>query len=204
MIVIATAMTGRISAANITKADGNTAALNAGPAWVGGVPPTSSDVAVWNNTVLAAYTLNLGAAASWGGIQVLDPGGLIVITNVNTALTLGASGVDTSGASQSATSLTLSCPVVIATNNANNPWNLTANVTVGGGLNGTNILEKTGSGTLFLGTATMVPTVQVDAGIVQINTGSGGAIALNGGTVNINAADGNPINVTAGGGNERR
>lgn len=191
---------GTSQAASITKADGSAATLTNSAAWVGGVPPGSTDIAVWDSTVLAAYTLNLGATTNWAGIQILNPGGAVTITNVNTTLLIGGSGVDTSGGSQT---LTLSCPVSLATNNVNSPWNIVSGVTIGGSLNGTNILQKTGSGTLTLTTTSGSATIQIDSGIVSLNAGSGITNSLNGGTVNVNAAVGNPINVMAGGGTEQ-
>jgi fibronectin-binding autotransporter adhesin len=198
--IAALAIAANVSAANVTKAD-NTDNLNLGSSWTGNVPPTSADVAVWDSTVTAANTVNLGATTNWAGIQILNPAGAVSITNASTTLIIGASGVDTSSGTQT---LTLSCPVALATSSANNVWNLTANVTLSGGLSGTNILEKTGSGTLNLSTGTGAATIQIDSGIVSVNT-SGLTItnALNGGTVNINAAVSNPINVTSGGGTEQ-
>jgi len=198
-MVVALEMSAHVSAANVTKADG-TAALNTSAAWVSGVPPTSSDMAVWDNTVLTAYTLNLGATTNWAGIQILNPGGAVTITNVNATLLIGGSGVDTSGGSQS---LTLACPVALATNNVNSPWNLVSGVTISGSLNGTNILEKSGSGTLTLSATAGAATIQIDAGIVSLNASSGITNSLNGGTLNVNTAAGNPINVMAGGGTEQ-
>jgi len=89
--------------------------LNLGTSWVGGTPAGSGNVAVWNNIVQVNTNKALGAATSWAGIQILDPGALIIIgqgnTTDNNTLTLGASGVDMS---QAAKGLTLFCPVVWA------------------------------------------------------------------------------------------
>jgi len=188
------------SAGTVTKAD-NTTSLDQGASWVSGTPPTAADVAVWDSTVTAANTVDLGVSTNWAGIQILNPGGAVNITNVNTTLLLGASGVDTSGGSQN---LTLSCPIALATNDANQLWNLGSTVTIAGGISGTNILEKTGSGTLNLSTATGPATIQNDSGIVSINSSSGSITnILNGGTININTAASNPINVTSTGGIEQ-
>jgi autotransporter-associated beta strand protein len=273
-----------VSAANITK-DNNANNLNLGSSWLGGTPPTSSDIAVWDSTVTSVITNALGQDTNWGGIQILSPGGAVFInadvspvgitvvansptltyTNapanplvngdraylggttaptgftfgigtvyyvvnatattfqlsatpggpaitpttagsaVNVAgpfLTVGASGVDGSAASQT---LTFNCPVAMTNFSGNAIWNLSQNVFLNGGLVGTNTLEKQGGATLFIGNGQSGPgsVIQVDSGIVQANSSSGTLIALNGGTFNVNVADGNPINVMAGGGIEQ-
>src|SRR6516164_9397477 len=75
------------TAGNVVKTN-NTDNLNLGSSWVGGVPPASTDVAVWDNTITAGNTTLLGANLTWAGIKILDPGGLITISAGNT-LTLG-------------------------------------------------------------------------------------------------------------------
>lgn len=85
-------------AIDIVKAN-NTSALNLGASWVGGTAPTPADVAVWNNTVTAANATLLGANASWQGIKIVNPGGLVTLNAGNT-LTLGSGGIDMSGATQ--------------------------------------------------------------------------------------------------------
>src|SRR5262245_18817429 len=99
---IALSFAANVPAGNVTKAD-NTDALNLGTSWVGGAPPTSADIAVWDGTVLAANTVNLGATTNWAGIQIINPGGAVNITNASTTLILGASGIDTSLGSQTLT-----------------------------------------------------------------------------------------------------
>lgn len=84
----------KVQAANILKADNNSA-LNVGTSWVGGVAPGTGDIAVWNNTVQVNTNDDaLGAATSWGGIQVADPGGPLLIPADGNTLTLGAYGVN--------------------------------------------------------------------------------------------------------------
>ncbi len=185
-----------VSAGDVIKAD-NANNLNLGSAWVVGTPPTSSDVAVWDGTVTAANTTLLGANTNWAGIRIESPGGAVQISAGNT-LTLGASGIDTSLASQP---LTLACPLVIG---AAQTWNLGANLTLSGSLNGTSSAQKTGAGTLALAATTGSATIQIDSGTVSVNA-SGPTItnALNGGTVSINSAAANPIHVMAGGGTEQ-
>src|SRR5262249_51890151 len=57
--------------------------LNIGTSWVGGTPPTSADVAVWDSTVTIARTNLLGSDTNWGGIVIspagANPGGPVTI-----------------------------------------------------------------------------------------------------------------------------
>src|ERR1041384_7900204 len=95
-----------VFSADIVKAN-NADALNLTTSWVGGVVPGNSDVAVWNSTVSDPNntTNTLGASTNWAGLKVLNPvASLTVITHGSGAvLTLGASGIDMSAASQSLT-----------------------------------------------------------------------------------------------------
>jgi hypothetical protein len=45
----------KVSAASVEKAN-DTDNLNLGSSWIGGTPPTSSDIAVWDGTVAAGIT----------------------------------------------------------------------------------------------------------------------------------------------------
>ena len=118
-------------AATITNAD-TSATLNLGTAWVGGVVPTAANVAVWDSTVQANLSKTLGASTAWAGIQELNPGGPVVINADGNSLTLGASGIDLSLATNS---LTLDNPVVLG---AIQTWNVTngQTLTVGGAISG--------------------------------------------------------------------
>ena len=98
------------SVADIVKTN-NTDNLNLGSSWVGGVAPGASDVAVWDSTVAGANTTVLGADLSWAGVRIANPGGLATINAGNT-LTLGASGINMSSASQD---LTLNNNVTLGT-----------------------------------------------------------------------------------------
>lgn len=95
MIVIS----GAASAAEIVK-ENNTDALNLTTSWVGGVAPTSADVAVWDATVAGANSVALGADTSLLGVKITSPGGLVTLGADANLLTLGASGIDMSGATQ--------------------------------------------------------------------------------------------------------
>src|SRR6516162_6969000 len=87
--------------ANVNK-DNNTDDLNLGTSWVGGLPPTSSDVALWDSTVAANNTTLLAANTNWAGVKILNPGGPVTINSTSTnanasaSLTLGASGLNLS------------------------------------------------------------------------------------------------------------
>src|SRR5262245_38075893 len=103
--------------ASIIKAD-TPDNLTVGTSWVGGVVPTSSDIAVWDSTVSAANTTDtLGADTNWLGLSITSPGALVTINAGNT-LTLGGSGIDMSAASQG---LALACPVNLG---ASQIWNV--------------------------------------------------------------------------------
>ena len=130
-----------LQAASITNADA-AVTLNLAGSWVGGVPPGSGDVAVWDSTVQNNLTKTLGASASWGGIQFLNPGGLVTVGADGNTLTLGASGIDLSDAT---TNLTLSNPVILG---ANQSWNVTngQTLTVGGIISGAGWLTLNGGG----------------------------------------------------------
>jgi len=73
----------------------NTTALNDNASWTTSVP-TSSDVAVWNNTVTLANTSSMGANLSFGGIKVTGTlGGAIGVSGVNTGNVTANSTTDT-------------------------------------------------------------------------------------------------------------
>lgn len=103
------------------KKTDNTTSLNQGASWVGGVAPGPGNIALWDSTVTAANSVSLGADTSWAGITVTNPGGAVTITPGN-MLTLGASGIDMSGASAN---LTISSGLMLGA--GSQTWN------VGGG-----------------------------------------------------------------------
>ncbi len=77
----------------------NTTALNLAGSW--DTLPTSLDIAQWDNTVTAANSTALGADLSWAGIKIINPTGLVTIGTAAThTLTVGASGIDLSSATQ--------------------------------------------------------------------------------------------------------
>lgn len=102
LLAVATALGAHpVIAIDVIKAN-NTDNLNLGTSWTGGTAPGVADVAVWESTVAGANTTVLGSNLSWQGIRVANPGGLVTINAGNT-LTLGAAGIDLSGATQNLT-----------------------------------------------------------------------------------------------------
>jgi len=84
------------NAGTITKAN-NAVDLAGGSSWVGGIAPTSADVALWNSTVTGPNAASLGADVSWQGIQILNPNGSVTIDGAN-VLSLGGSGINMASA----------------------------------------------------------------------------------------------------------
>ena len=172
-------------AASITNAD-SSATLNLPASWVGGTPPGTGDVGVWDSTVQVNTSKTLGASASWGGIQVLNPGGPITIGADGNTLTMGASGINLSAATNS---LTLDNPVVLGASQA---WNVTNSQTLtvagvgsgsglltlnsGGNNTGTIVLSTTANtytgGTVIDG-GTVVPGVAASFGTGAVTNNSG-------------------------------
>ena len=157
------------------KAD-NTNDLDLASSWTVGVPATT-DVATWNNTVTTANTTVLGADLTFGGIAILNPGGLVTVNGPNT-LTLGAAAtaLDLSAATAD---LSLNCPLALG---ADNIWNvaLSRTLTVGGTVSGSFAVTKQGAGTVTLsGANTYFGTTTIDGGLLQANTlADSGASAL--------------------------
>ena len=83
-------------AATSTKQN-NSTALNLAASW--DTLPSAADIARWTSTVTAANSPTLGADLSWLGLEIVSPGGLVTLAAGNT-LTVGASGIDLSGATQ--------------------------------------------------------------------------------------------------------
>jgi autotransporter-associated beta strand protein len=134
-------------AAEILKAN-NSTTLNLGGSWVGGVAPTSADVAKWDSSIASANAgIALGASTNWQGIKITNPTNAITIANTASAtLTLGSSGIDMSGA---ATNLTLACLTYLGSPQT---WNVATGRTntVSGVMGGASLstLTKEGAGRL--------------------------------------------------------
>ena len=178
-------------AADVVKAN-NTTNLDQAASWSLGVSPTAADVAVWDATITAANTTALGSSLSWLGLRVANPTGNVVINGgTGLSLTLGASGLDASAATQD---VAIGANVILGTAQT---WNVNTGhaVNLTGTLTGTDILTKTGAGSLVLANpaSTFSGKYNVTGGILSINAElSLGAtpatlvaddITLNGGTL---------------------
>ncbi len=86
-------------AATSTKQN-NSTALNLAGSW--DTLPGASDIGQWTSTVTSANSPALGADLSWLGLKIVNPGGLVTLAAGNT-LTIGASGIDLSTATQNLT-----------------------------------------------------------------------------------------------------
>lgn len=160
-------------AQEITKAS-NTDALNLGSSWIGGTPPASGNVALWDSTVAGANAVGLGADASWQGIRIADPGGLVTL-NAGSTLTLGASGIDLSAATQN---LTINSATTIGSTQS---WDIGTGRTLL--RSGATTTFGTGTTTTFSGTGI------VEIGGTQVLAGDG-AIIINGAQLNNNLQGG--------------
>lgn len=128
----------------------NTTALNLAGSW--DTLPTSADVVVWNSTVTGANATALGADLSFDGIKIVNPGGLVTIgTAATNTLTLGASGINMSGATQN---LLINSNLSVASNQS---WQVAAGRTLQlqtintntrlSGSGNISLVNSTGSGT---------------------------------------------------------
>src|SRR5690348_8915931 len=155
---------GAAHAASIFKAD-NTNDLNLVGSWSGGVVPTNTDVATWDSTVTAAYTNLLATNTTWAGLKISNPAGPVTINSTSTnanagaTLTLGASGLDMSTASQD---LTFGGPVALLSANTQN-WIL-------------------GSGRTLTLNAALTRASTGNSATLNFNTSAGGTAILNAGT----------------------
>ena len=174
--VALTALT--VPAATIVKTN-NTDNLNLGSSWVGGVAPTSADIAQWDSTVTAANSVALGANANWAGIKIMTPSGAVTLTAGST-LDLAASGIDLSTASQN---LTLNCALNLS---ASQSWSVATNRTlaISNNISGTALLTIPGPGVLTLGgTSYTLGTSAVGNNALALN---GGTVSVSSGTLTLN------------------
>ena len=185
-------------AGDVTK-ENNTDNLNLTTSWTGLAVPGSGDVAVWDSTVTAANTTLLGADASWAGIRIADPTGLVTINAGNT-LALGTSGIYMNSATAD---LTLNNAVTLA---GAQSWNVGSGrtLTAAGAVAINSALSKDGTGNLILSTAnTGSGGVTLNSGTLTLNNansaGVSSTLTLNGGTLALGADTASTINIVFGG-----
>jgi autotransporter-associated beta strand protein len=167
----------------------NATNLDQSASWVGGLAPGPGQLAAWTSTVTAANTVVLGSDASWAGVQVVGPGGLVTVGAGNT-LTLGASGINLSTATQN---LTLNCGLTLSAPQA---WTVASGrvLTVGGVFsNGGNSLTVTGNAATGTDVAAVIANgafsgdgnlTKAGLGVMALGaTGSGVNFSMNAGSV---------------------
>lgn len=116
-------------AADIQKAN-NTSPLNTSTSWVGNTVPGVGDVALFDNTLTAANTTNVGGSITLNGIRVTNPNGSVIMADVAgsstpASTTIGSGGVDMSTATAA---LMIEGGIQIS---ANQTWNI-ANASTAG------------------------------------------------------------------------
>jgi autotransporter-associated beta strand protein len=170
---------GYAEAADVVKAS-NTTDLNLGASWTSGTAPTSADVAVWNSTVTAANTVNIGASLNWAGVRVANPTGGVTVRYATggQSLALGTSGIDMSAATQNLTLMTA----------------VTANTA------GTIVIPSSQSWNVASGRTLAMFSTSNSAN--QRLSGSGNIAVTGGGVVNLNVGDAGNSTFTAGNGND--
>ena len=175
---------GSASAADGTKAD-NTTDLNLSGSWVGGVLPDSGGWALWDTTLTAARSANLGADAIWGGIRSTATNKVTVGNTAGQTLTLaglGGVGIDLTLANADfaiASALKLGSSQSFTVTNTRT---LTVDGVLSDGGSGY-VLTKDGGGTLALnGTNTYSGGTTLSGGTLTINNGGAlgtGPLAVN-------------------------
>ena len=133
----------------------NTDNLNLTTSWSTSTVPTTADIGKWDSTVTGANATILGAAESWLGVIIGQPGGNVTINSDGNTLTVGSSGIDMTVNSNSRSFL-LNC--ILAFGNSTNP------ITIGG-----NTLEADGGVTFNGGTNTITST---GSGVFKLNNAS--------------------------------
>jgi autotransporter-associated beta strand protein len=166
--------------ATISKAD-NADNLNLATSWAGGESPGADDVAQWSNAVTSANSTTLGADLVWLGIGIGNPGGPVLINGSDT-LTLGASGINLSAASQN---LTVNCPLSLG---ANQPWPVAngRSLTISNSVSGSSYLSLAGPGEVTFDGGTNA-TCSFGAGVAGVNSFhvNGGTVTLASGTLSL-------------------
>lgn len=155
----------------VVKAN-NTLPLNDPASWVGNMVLGALQVAKWDATFQQqSASLDLGADATWAGLEIADLLFPVTITGANT-LTLGAESVDIN-MSAATQDLTLDCNLALG---AANVWDVasTRELAVFGVVSGSGSLTLQGGGTTFLTGA---------------NTYDGDTTISAGGTLQLGASD---------------
>jgi fibronectin-binding autotransporter adhesin len=196
-----------------TWANNGGTALNNSGSWIDetspstdSAPPSSTDIAQFDfhDALSGTNTYTLGAATSWLGLSIVNPTGGIVIGNSgdsSNTLTLGASGINMSLATQN---LTIADPLAISQNlsftvaggqtlSVSNGISMAASSTLtfsgAGNQYITGVLNDGGGGGAIsqLGTGTVVLTASnsytgattVDSGTLELNFAASGAPSSN-------------------------
>ncbi|MCW1923672.1 autotransporter-associated beta strand repeat-containing protein [Luteolibacter arcticus] len=178
------------SGAQVRKED-NFDTLDLATSWVDGVAvPGPGDIAQWDDRLAVANTSDLGITnSSWLGIKVLNPAGTVGITGTSpTTLTLGASGIDLSAATQN---LTIGSPLVLG---AAQTWKVASSRTLAittpnaSAISGTGPLAIHGPGTVRIGG--LAASYGPITGGISVSGGSGlnNVSALPGGSALISAS----------------
>jgi fibronectin-binding autotransporter adhesin len=173
-VTVLLSMTSSGLGADITKAN-NTTALNDPASWSVGAVPGTSDVALWNSTVTGANTVLLGGNLSWAGVKVTNPGGAVVVTHTaGQTLTLGASGIDLSTASQNLTLLNTTNTAGTIAIGTSQTWNVVSGrtLTLFGSSNAAN-QRLSGSGHIEIAGGGIVRVLTGDAGSTTFTAGNG-------------------------------
>jgi autotransporter-associated beta strand protein len=190
------------TAATVVKAN-NPDNLNLGTSWVGGTAPDTNKLAVWNSVVTTPNTTVLATDATWAGITILNPNGLVTI-NGSSTLTLGNTAIDIDLSTANTADLTLNCPLALG---ADNIWDIAATrtATLTGQISGAFPVTKQGDGTAILSSAAnnysgnttvAAGTLQLGAsnvipdGIGNGNVSIAGILDLNGESETVNGLSG--------------
>lgn len=139
--------------------------LNDPSSWTDHVP-TATEVAKWDNTVLAANTTDPGEDLIFGGIAILNPLGPVTVNAGNT-VTVGSELIDLDLSAATA-DLTLNCDLALS---ASNVWDVPAGriLALGGIVSGGATVTKQGDGkAVFSGPNTYSGSTTVSAGTVQL------------------------------------
>lgn len=167
LIVLIIAEVSDLYSGNVIK-EANTFNLDLFYSWVDLVTPTSTDTAVWDNTVMFDNSVSTGSNVSWAMLRIKDPGGIININN-NT-LTLGAGGIDMSASTRA---LYINSNIVLG---ANQSWDVNGGkiLTVNGDISGACFIHKKNNGKLRLGSSnnTYSGGTIISAGTLQVGTNS--------------------------------